>query len=202
MLIKVCGLNDPENYKDIADLNVDYLGMIFYPKSPRYVEKNPELFMANNCEKVGVFVNESAENILKLQNKYLFTTVQLHGKENNDLIASLKNKGLKVWKALGIYEDFDFTTLNNYPDADLFVFDTFTKQHGGSGKKFNWQLLVDKEIPKPFLLSGGIDVLDSNSIKEFNHKKFLGVDVNSKFEIRPGLKDSKKVQELIKALKQ
>lgn len=201
MIIKVCGLNQLENINQLSGLAIDYYGMIFYPKSLRYVEAVNLNSFIPNTKKVGVFVNACLEEISTKQAQYGFQTVQLHGSENNDLAIALKNKGLTVWKAFGIHDDFDFNLLHQYPDVDVFVLDTYTKDHGGSGKKFNWELLHKQSIPKDFLLSGGISMNDIPLIKKFNSKHFIGIDVNSKFEVCPGIKDIQLVTELVKQIK-
>jgi len=195
MHIKVCGLKYPENISDILECNVDYLGMIFHPESARFVSSASNYKNIPNSKKVGVFVNKSFEEIINYHKDYQFNTVQLHGNENNDLILQLKSKGLQVWKAFGVHPNFNFDILNNFADADAFLFDTFTQLHGGSGKKFDWQILNGKVFSKPFWLSGGISLDDANQLQKFTHPQCLGYDINSKFEIEPGLKDVQKIIE-------
>ena len=199
--IKVCGLKNAENFSKIDALDLNYVGMIFYEKSPRYNHENPLFFSNSSSEKVGVFVNESVETIEELAKEYDFKIVQLHGKESNEVCKILKSKGFEVWKAFGVNEEFNFEELENYPDADKFLFDTFTPIHGGSGKKFNWELLVNAPINKPFFLSGGIGINEVNELASFKHPYFYGVDVNSKFELEPGLKDVQLVKKFISSLK-
>jgi len=198
--IKVCGLNNAENFGEIDALNLDYLGMIFYSKSPRYNTENPLFFKNSKSEKVGVFVNESTDEIIKLSKIYNFNIVQLHGKELNKDCIALKKEGLEVWKAFGVKEDFNFKTLHDFPDVDKFLFDTFSPAHGGSGKKFNWQVLQNAPINKPFFLSGGISEKEIKELITFEHQMLFGVDVNSKFELEPGLKDVERVKYFISSL--
>lgn len=195
MQIKVCGLKYPENISDVLETNVDYLGMIFHPQSPRFVSSASNYKNIPNSKKVGVFVNKNLDEIINYHKDYQFNTVQLHGNENNDLVIELKHKGLQVWKAFGLEIHFNFEILNNFPDVDAFLFDTFTTNHGGSGKKFDWQILIDQKIEKPFWLSGGIGLEDANQLQKFTHPQCLGYDINSKFEIEPGLKDVQKIIE-------
>ncbi len=202
MQIKVCGLKYPENISDILETNVDYLGMIFHPQSARFVSSANNYKNIPNAKKVGVFVNKSADEIINFHKDYQFNTVQLHGNENNDLVIELKNKGLNVWKAFGVDIHFNFDILNNFPDVDAFLFDTFTTQHGGSGKKFDWQILKGKTFAKNFWLSGGISLEDAEELQNFYHPNCIGLDINSKFELEPGLKDVQKIKEFKQKINQ
>ena len=202
MQIKVCGLKYPENISDILETNVDYLGMIFHPQSARFVSSANNYKNIPNAKKVGVFVNKSADEIINFHKDYQFNTVQLHGNENNNLVNELKNKGLNVWKAFGVDIHFNFDILNNFPDVDAFLFDTFTTQHGGSGKKFDWQILQGKTFTKNFWLSGGISLEDAEELQNFYHPNCIGLDINSKFELEPGLKDVQKIKEFKQKINQ
>lgn len=193
MKTKVCGLASPENIGALTRLGLDYMGFIFYPKSPRFmVETVPASFLKEleNVKKVGVFVNEEAELIAEVAKKYHLDTVQLHGKETAETCKILKDKGFEVFKVFSVDQDFDFKTTEPYLDvADYFLFDTKTPKHGGSGKKFNWEVLFNYIYDKPFFLSGGIGPDDVMEVKKFNHPQLAGVDLNSKFETEPGVKD-------------
>jgi phosphoribosylanthranilate isomerase len=199
--IKVCGLKNAENLKQIDALGVDYVGMIFYSKSPRFMQENPDLLKDVIATKVGVFVNASLEEIQEKQKVYGIKVAQLHGAESPEFCAQVKALGLQVWKAFGVDNSFDFTILNQYSSVNLFLFDTKTPMHGGSGIKFNWELLKRLPQNKHFMLSGGIDLSDAASIRQLDLKAMLGVDINSKFEIEAGVKDVKKVAEFIQQLK-
>ena len=197
MQIKVCGLTNPENIEEIYKLGVDYLGFIFYPKSPRRVEHvlQNTRFLPSHAQKVGVFVNKKYEKIKEYIEKYQLTHLQFHGDEDTEFIEQFKNRNLKLFKVFKIEENFDFSVTKQFENcADYFLFDTQTKNYGGSGKKFNWQSLQNYNGKTPFLLSGGIKPEDYKLIKEFKHPQFVGVDLNSGFEIKPGLKDVEKLK--------
>ena len=201
--IKVCGLKNSANKQEVENLDVDFLGHIFYPPSKRYVGENPDnrLFDSEKSS-VGVFVDENAFEILRLAKKFGFEWIQLHGKENPKTCGILKKQGLKIIKAFSVDKDFDFSITQPYAKvANFFLFDTKTKLHGGSGKKFNWDILQKYEGHTPFFLSGGIEPRDVQSIKEVNHPKLTGVDLNSGFEDEPGLKNIEKLKEFINEIR-
>ena len=200
MIVKVCGLKEMNNINQLNEIDIDLMGFIFYNKSSRFIDL--EINTSNiTKKKVGVFVNESLENIKKKIKNYNLNYVQLHGDETPKFSEKLMNY-CKVIKAFRISENFDFDSTNQYTDCcDLFLFDTFSKNFGGSGRKFDWKRLQGFN-KKKFLLSGGIDL---NSVDEINNIKnendFLhGIDINSRFEISPGLKDIKKVNMFLKKL--
>lgn len=201
LIVKVCGLKNSQNLKQIVALGVDYVGMIFYAKSPRFVEENPENFKEVTIPKVGVFVNASVQDIADIKSKYGISVAQLHGKESPAFCSEIKSLGLQVWKAFGVDDHFDFSQLHQFPAVDLFLFDTKTPSHGGSGIKFSWDLL--KNVPPQFsyLLSGGINLEDAEEIKNLQLPGLKGVDINSKFELSPGIKDIDKVKKMLVALK-
>jgi phosphoribosylanthranilate isomerase len=189
--IKVCGMKFTQNREEVEKLPVDFLGFIFYPKSKRFVGENtdPGLFTSAKT-KVAVFVNENAFEILGLAKNLGFDYVQLHGKENPKTCQLLKNQGLKVIKAFNLNEDFDFASLNTYEKSvDYFLFDTKTDLPGGSGKKFNWEILEKYKENVPFFLSGGIGPEDTEAIKKLQHPQLFGIDLNSGFEDEPGVKN-------------
>lgn len=192
LLIKICGMKDPGNIEAVAALHPDFMGFIFYPKSPRYAEPlSPETLDAipASIKKIGVFVNEDLENILTIVYKYKLNGVQLHGSEMVSMCAQLKEAGLIVIKAFPIAEAINFIPAKRYEGVcDYFLFDTKTDAYGGSGLKFNWEILDEYRGETPFFLSGGIANDDVEAIRKINHPKFAGIDLNSKFEIRPGEK--------------
>jgi len=190
-IIKVCGMRDPENITDLMGLKPDMIGLIFHPGSPRYVENEKLLGNLLNQGRefklVGVFVNEKLSTILELNKILNFDFVQLHGKESIAYCVELKSNKLKIIKAFGISEKNDFTQTTPYSEfADYFVFDNMTRIHGGSGRKFDWEILNYYSGSTPFLLSGGIGPEDFPDIK---HTAFAGLDLNSRFEISPGFKN-------------
>ena len=205
MKIKVCGLRDPENIKQVVALSPDYVGFIFYDKTPRFVRELPVNILKtipSNIIKTAVFVNETVENIEALIAKYNFDAVQLHGNESPAFCALFKGK-VKVIKAFGLNADFDFTELYAYADhVDLFLFDTKTSIHGGSGKTFDWTVLDKYDLDKPFFLSGGLSLDNLDEVKSITHRQFYGVDLNSRFEIEPGLKNIDKLETAFNLLKQ
>lgn len=181
------------NREEVEKLPVDLLGYIFFPLSKRYVGEifEPGLFNSEKT-KVGVFVDENAFEILALAKNLGFEWVQLHGKENPTTCQILKNQGLKIIKAFQVDESFDFQKTKPFEGvADYFLFDTKTNLPGGSGKKFDWEILDKYKGSTPFLLSGGIQPEDAEDIKKIGHPQFAGVDLNSGFEDEPGLKNTK-----------
>ncbi len=204
LLIKICGMKYPPNIKDVVALNPDFLGFIFYRKSPRYVEPFP--FEALNLipptiKKTGVFVNEKLDDILTVVHRYKLDAVQLHGHEMERTCRKLRETGLTIIKAFPIETAHNFIPARHYEGlCDYFLFDTKSDSHGGSGNKFNWNILHEYNGKTPFLLSGGIDSGDVSAITRLNHPKLAGVDLNSRFETKPGLKDVSKLKEFLNAL--
>lgn len=190
-LIKVCGMRDHQNILAIAGLKPAMMGFIFFRESKRFIGDDfsmPEL--STDIEKVGVFVDAPASEVLKYLEKHQMQTAQLHGKETPETCLVIQKAGFKVMKAFGIAEHFDWKILRPYiPVTHCFVFDTKTPQHGGSGQKFNWSILDNYTLEHPFLLSGGITPDDAGQLLQFTHPQCIGFDINSGFEIRPGLKD-------------
>jgi len=190
---KVCGLKHPKNIEEVASLKPDYMGFIFYDMSPRNFEGIiPDI--PKGIEKVGVFVNEFIEILVSLAQEYKLGVVQLHGDENVDYIKEIKSHlpKIKIIKVVSVKESIDFESLNDFEEVvDYFLFDTSGKNRGGNGVKFNWGLLEKYPLKTPYFLSGGISNKDIDEIKKHKSIHFFGVDVNSGFEIHPGLKDVK-----------
>ncbi len=202
MIIKVCGMRDAENIRDIEKLGVDWMGFIFYPKSPRFVSEIPA-YLPTRAKRVGVFVNESIKNILKTVKLFQLDFVQLHGDESPEFCDEIGDNGLKIIKAFSIENEFPSEKVNTYHGkCDYILFDTRTNLHGGSGKKFNWDILSDYRGETPFLLSGGISPDDIHAVKSFSHPKCIGIDINSKFEIGPALKDAELVKQFIDKIRE
>lgn len=210
--IKVCGMRDADNIRAVAALGIDFLGFIFYPQSPRYTRKAiPETELIADtattarhddieCRKpqrVGVFVDEMPQTIITHIYNDQLGYVQLHGHELPEMIDNLKRTvipdirhSLKVIKAFSIAKPDDLLQTKAYEGvADLFLFDTPTESYGGSGKKFDWQMLQAYDGHTPFLLSGGIGPEDTDRIRTFEHPQCIGIDLNSRFETAPGIKD-------------
>lgn len=204
MKIKVCGMKYPDNIRDLYQLPIDMVGMIFYSKSPRYIGETPfpEISaIPSAIEKVGVFVNENTDKILSLITEFNLQIVQLHGDESPSECKKIKETNTKVIKAFSIEEKEDFNRSIFYEGhCDYFLFDTKTPQYGGSGRKFDWNILSYYTGNTPFLLSGGISEDDTLCIKEIKQPLFAGIDLNSKFELFPGIKDINKLKQFINHL--
>ncbi len=196
-------MRDPVNCREVSALSPDWMGFIFYEKSPRFVGENfvmPAL-LSEQTKRVGVFVNESPERISQLSRLHSLDYVQLHGDENVELVKRLKDANIHIIKAFRIDKDFDFTSLTKYaPSVKYFLFDTKGQQYGGNGYRFDWSLLEQYEGSVPFLLSGGISLEHAEAIQKFQHPNFLGIDINSGVELSPGLKDIDKIKSMIKTL--
>ncbi len=203
MKLKICGLKHPTNVHHLLTLEPDYLGFIFYKKSPRYVGEMTDLAwireLPGPTKKVGVFVNEAVEVVKNTAEVLGLQIVQLHGEESTKVCKSLKMSDLEVWKAFGVDKDFDFETTTGYANCcDKFLFDTKGKNRGGNGVAFDWGLLEKYRGEVPFVLSGGIDLRFTIYDLRLGAGKIPSVlDINSRFEIEPGLKDF----ELIKTFK-
>lgn len=205
MKIKVCGLREPENISEVLILGVDYVGFIFYNRSKRFVGKTglSKWMSANsarfgNTKKVGIFVNAEVDYILNMVHDYQLDFVQLHGNESPGYCRELKLlwsvstlRKATLIKAFSIDSDFNFAETNAYTDScPLFVFDTGGQtDHGGTGTKWDWSRLSDYQGLTPFLLSGGIGPEDASELAKIDHPQFAGVDLNSRFETKPGVKD-------------
>lgn len=209
-LLKICGMLHPDNIKDVAALQPDFMGFIFFKGSKRYAaELAPEILKAlpENMLRTGVFVNEEADVVLDLVRKYSLNAVQLHGGESPEYAEVLAQQikpgqvDFKIIKSFGIDASFDFQQLNKYEGkVDYFLFDTQTPDHGGSGKKFDWSLLEKYELNVPYFLSGGIGLESAAALKEITDPRLFAIDINSRFELEPGLKDTSKLIEFLKGL--
>ena len=203
MVIKVCGLKEPGNIMDVASLTPDYIGHIFYKGSPRYFGERTIGYPAINIniKKTAVFVNEDQDVITEILKQLKFDAVQLHGNESPQFCAYFKGN-VTVIKAFGIDERFNFDDLKHYEGKiDFFLFDTSTGKHGGSGVAFNWELLNNYRLTVPFFLSGGLSPDNLEEVKKIKHPQFYGVDLNSKFEIKPGVKDIDKLKKTFELIR-
>lgn len=201
--IKVCGVTKIENINQWIDANPDWIGINFYKKSKRFVSPmHAKVFATLNVKKIAVFVNANLFQIQKCCRLINTDIVQLHGTESANFCASLRRMGLTVIKSIGISDQKDFDITSEYKQqVDYFLFDTKTKGFGGSGDKFNWSLLKRYRLNTPFFLSGGLDPDDVDRIKKLNHHQFVGVDINSRFEIIPGIKNATLVKTFIQSLR-
>ncbi len=200
MKIKVCGMRDSENVKQlIQEVKPDWMGLIFYSKSSRFVPDDfAEKIKVIEVLKVGVFVNESIEFILEKISQFDLSVIQLHGNESPEYVRKLKLKtGKKLWKVISVGESIDWETLRDYVGLiEYFLFDTATSGHGGSGEKFNWKVLESYPFEKGFLLSGGLDEESEKEVLSLADRmpQLIGVDLNSKFEDAPAVKNIEKLK--------
>jgi phosphoribosylanthranilate isomerase len=206
MKLKVCGMRDADNLKDIAALGPDYIGFIFYDQSPRFVgdtlDETLVKSLPRSIRKVGVFVNASPDYILRMVKKYDFQYVQLHGTETPEFCRSLRNRGINIIKAFRIDDSFNFSMLNNFKaQCDFFLFDAKGDQPGGNGVTFDWNILSRYDNEKPFFISGGIGLSNVDQVNLLKGFKLYGVDVNSQVETAPGVKDVAKVKEILSYLR-
>lgn len=203
-LFKVCGMRDPENIREVSDLGPDYMGFIFYDRSPRFVGADfvlPKL--PESIRKVGVFVNEEPALLLYDAKSYGLDWVQLSGNESPETCDKIKSEGLGVIKVFHVGEGFDFSTTSAYESsADLFLFDTKTDQFGGSGQSFEWSVLRKYKGDKPFLLAGGLRADNISSALQLDHPLLHGFDFNSGVESQPGLKNLGKIAEVQRIIRE
>ena len=211
-------MRDADNIRDISALGVDMIGLIFYPPSPRYVQQfssgagiipdyAPD--MGKTPLRVGVFVDDMPQNIVTRVYNYKLDYIQLHGNEARETLENLRatidpdiKPKIKIIKAISVSSAEDIKKYKEYVGAaDLFLFDTKCKTVGGSGEQFDWQVLQAYDGDVPFLLSGGIGPDDAERIKNFHHPKCIGIDLNSKFEIEPALKDVEKLKQFLVKVK-
>ena len=217
--LKVCGLTKMDQIQELISMNVDFLGFIFYEKSPRFVLNHlslKEISEINHQGKVGVFVNETVEKIVEISEKANLNFIQLHGDEDEEFILSLSqrlSKDVKIIKVFRVGETFNFQFSIFKSLVDYFLFDTDSKAFGGTGKTFDWQILNEIEIPIPYFLSGGISLENIKNLQNFvkvnmRENKTLtklntpfALDINSKFEIEPGIKNLEKIKTFKSLLK-
>lgn len=200
-LIKVCGMTEAENIRDVELLGVDMIGFIFYPKSPRCLCEKPR-YLPTLSKRVGVFVNESKENVLMYADHFGLNYIQLHGNESPDYCRSLQSYGLHLIKAFSISLPKGLQDVSDYDGlCHYYLFDTKTPQYGGSGNQFDWSILHRYNGSTPFLLSGGINPYSASAIKEFHHPRLAGIDLNSRFETAPGMKDVERIETFLKELR-
>ena len=204
MELKVCGITTTENIMELIHMNISRLGFIFYHMSKRYVYgkliEDGLSAVPKHIKKTGVFVNAETDQIEQIIDQYHLDSIQLHGDESPDFCKHFRGK-VEVIKTISIKDKSSFETAKLYEDAcDLFLFDTQSEYFGGTGKTFDWQWLEVYTLDKPFYLSGGISLENFEEVKKIKHEKLVGIDINSKFEIRPGIKDIKKIIQLIKLM--
>lgn len=207
MKVKVCGITKIEQLQGLADTGAAFGGLIFYKKSPRYVLnhlKPEDIRTVSDIKKIGVFVNANPQEVIEIAEKADLFMVQLHGEESAD-DCKIISKHVPVMKAISVSEKTSFKDLSEYQDTvKMFLFDTKGEGYGGTGKKFNWKILDQYPIKKPYFLSGGIGYHDLNAVREFakahTGKNLFALDINSKFEITPGIKDLDLVKKFIQEI--
>ena len=222
LIIKVCGIRDANNINDVSNLSINWMGFIFYPKSPRYVRqissnagiipdysslemKNADENDAERIQRVGVFVDDMPQNIVTRVFNYHLDIVQLHGSESPVMIDNLRRtidpdirKGIKIMKAISVKSEEDIQRCKEYyGHVDYFLFDTKTPMKGGSGEQFDWSVLQSYEGTTPFLLSGGIGPEDASRVRAFSHSRCIGIDINSRFEEEPAFKNVNMLRKFI-----
>lgn len=232
MIIKVCGMREPENIRAVSALGIDMMGFIFWKESPRFVQMissqagiipdyslerlnkgrgkvEESTNVIEQPKRVGVFVDDMPQSIVTRVFNYGLDFVQLHGEESRVMIENLRRtlepdikSGVKIIKALSIEKPEDVSRYKEYEGVvDMFLFDTKCKTVGGSGERFDWNVLDQYDGETPFLLSGGIGPDDVERVKSFKHPRFAGIDLNSRFEIEPGLKDVEALRQFINAIR-
>jgi phosphoribosylanthranilate isomerase len=203
MEIKVCGMRELENvHQLVEEIRPDWIGLIFYSKSPRFVSDEYSSVLSNlPITKVGVFVNETEETVLRKVEAFDLKVIQLHGQESIEFVERLFAKtSLEIWKVISIKEELDWESMRRYlPFVSKFLFDTASPKHGGTGQKFDWSILETYPFDKGFLLSGGIDEESWEEVLTFasSNPMMQGVDLNSKFEDSPGAKNIEKLKKFI-----
>lgn len=221
LIVKVCGMRDPQNIRQLATTGIDWMGMIFWPRSPRYVDMvhTPAGFLPDQAtdtaaeatrrlKRVGVFVDESPQAIITHIVNFSLDAIQLHGHETPTLIRNLRatvkpdiQPKLTVIKAISVSGKADLERCHDYEDCvDYFLFDTKCTTMGGSGVQFDWHVLDTYQGSKPFLLSGGIGPADADRVRSFHHPMLAGIDLNSRFETAPGMKDIKAIRLFVAAI--
>ena len=208
-------MRDADNIREVEVLGIDYIGFIFWPKSSRYVSEVPK-YLPKKCKRVGVFVDASIGDVMTIAEQYQLDLIQLHGQESPSYITQLRphlsllNSKISIIKALNIATTDDLEATKRYEGyVDYFLFDTKGKMVGGNGEKFDWSVLDSYREETPFLLSGGIEPDDAERVKSFltshlsplTSKKCIGIDLNSKFELSPALKDVNKLRNFLSSLK-
>lgn len=201
MIVKVCGMRDADNIREVERAGADWMGFICYERSPRFVSRTPE-YLPKHAVRVGVFVNAAPEVCLRQAETLGLHAVQLHGTESPDCCAKLRKEGLKVVKAFAIRRAEELQLTEAYAGmCDYFLFDTPCLQYGGSGRSFDWSVLEHYCGSTPFLLSGGIRPESIDALKAFRHPRWEGIDLNSGFETAPGMKDAQTLARFIAEFK-
>lgn len=204
-LIKVCGMRHADNIRQVEALGPDWIGLIFWPRSSRYVDRRPD-YLPTRARRVGVFVDQPADEIVRIARDYRLDAIQLHGHETPADLCCLRTAlgtAPALIKAFSISTAADLERTGDYDGAaDYLLFDTKTPLAGGSGRQFDWRVLDAYHGTTPFLLSGGIGPDDTGRLAAFHHPRCIGIDLNSRFELEPGLKDVEKLKTFIKKIRE
>lgn len=200
-IIKVCGMRNADNIREVESIGIDMMGFICWEGSPRFVREVPAYLP--KCQRVGVFVNPTLDYVQKQTEAFGFSYIQLHGTESPEFCQAVQEKtGCKVIKAFSLPPNANAPspTGEGWGEAIL-LFDTKCPTVGGSGRQFNWDLLSHYRGSLPFLLSGGIGPEDAERLSKWHHPKCIGFDINSRFELAPGIKDTEKIKQFITAIR-
>lgn len=193
-------MRDGGNIRAVEQSGADWMGFIFYPRSPRYM-KYPPSYMPRIQKRVGVFVNSDIDEVTYKAHAYGLDYIQLHGDETPETCLAIKRSGRGVIRAMGIATADDVKRAEDYPMADYMLFDARTPMRGGSGSRFSWELLSGYHGSVPFLLSGGIGPDALADVLAFRHTMMAGIDLNSAFETEPAVKDAAKLSRFIKQIR-
>ena len=203
MIIKVCGMRDPENIRAVESAHPDWMGFILWPGSKRHVPAPPAYLPASTVKRVGVFVNPTLDDVVEQCTLFALDLIQLHGQEEPSFCETVRKATAKpVIKAFGIRSAADLNEVSRFQGAaDYFLFDTRSPLPGGSGLQFDWSILDAYEGSTPFLLSGGIGPEDLSRLLSYRHPRCIGFDLNSRFETAPAMKDAALLAPFIRQLK-
>lgn len=201
-IIKVCGMTDASNIRQVAETGVDWIGMIFWQPSSRCChDPGVAQTIPEGIQRVGVFVDEEVETIVRRTEECGLNRVQLHGRETATSISQLRQRlpqGVEIIKAISIHTLDDLALAKAYePLVDYLLFDTKCETVGGSGRQFDWSILNHYQGQRPFLLSGGIGPDDARRLAAFSHPQLAGYDLNSRFETAPGIKNVEALQRFL-----
>ena len=208
MLIKVCGMRDADNIRAVEALGIDLMGFIFYDKSKRNVSVTPA-YLPASCQRVGVFVNATPDVILSRVSEFGLTYVQLHGDESLSFVRQLRQclaadipHDVRIVRSVAVASGREAQNARMWDGfADVLLFETPSTGYGGSGVSFDWNLLSSYQGQTPFLIAGGIGMDCIDQLRQFSHQRWLGIDLNSRFEIEPAVKDIAKLQQFINSIK-
>jgi phosphoribosylanthranilate isomerase len=203
--IKICGMREPGNIREVSGLNPDFMGFIFYPGSKRYAGRLSPVTvkgLPTGIKKVAVFVNATREEVHSTCKAYSIRILQLHGNEPPEVCRAFREEGFQVIKAFRVGRGLDLREMEKYNEScDLVLLDSSAEGYGGTGQKFNWRHLGDYRSPLPFFLSGGIGANDADRIRQLDVPQLYGVDLNSRFEVKPGMKNSRELETFIRKIR-